>query len=229
MKNIKRILICPFVIMAIALFLVSACKKDDGDNSGTVKDIDGNVYHTVKIGTQVWMVENLRVTHYRNGEPIEHVTDQAGGTPETGDYFDYDNDGTNADTYGRLYNWYAIAESPVITPAGWHVPSDAEWTTLITYLGGEDVAGGKLKESGTNHWNTPNLGATNESGFTALPVGYRDQYGVFGFLGLFGTYWSTSEADASKAWDRFFNYANSTVQRGSDLKTIGVAVRCIKD
>jgi len=230
MKKKNRILIYALVFMGFVLFFISGCKKDSGGNSAnTVKDIDGNVYHTVTIGTQVWMVENLKVTHYRNGDPIEHVTDQYGGTPKTGDYFDYENDGTKANTYGRLYNWYAIAESPVITPEGWHVPSDAEWTTLIDYLGGESIAGGKLKESGITHWKTPNTGATNETGFTALPVGYRDQYGIFAFLGDHGSFWSTSESDANTAWFRFLSYNDSKVVRGSDKKTIGFAVRCIKD
>jgi uncharacterized protein (TIGR02145 family) len=140
--------------------------------TNTVTDIDGNIYHTVTIGTQVWMVENLKTTKYRNGDPIPNVTGNAWAALTTGAYCWYNNDAaTYKATYGALYNWYAVADSRNIAPTGWHVPTDAEWTTLTTFLGGESVAGGKLKETGTNHWTSPNTGATNETGFTALPGG----------------------------------------------------------
>jgi len=146
----------------------------EAPETGSVTDIDGNVYQTVKIGNQWWMMENLKVTSYRNGEAIPNVTD----TTEwynltTGAYCYYDNDAYNTTIYGRLYNWYSINDSRSIAPTGWHVPTDEEWTTVINYLGGESVAGGKLKENGTTHWTSPNNGATNESGFSALPGGYR--------------------------------------------------------
>lgn len=138
----------------------------------TVTDYDGNVYQTVLIGDQCWMMENLKVTHYRNGDPIPHVTDGVTwGNLTSGAYCNYNNDEGNVATYGRLYNWYAVDDSRNIAPAGWHVPSDAEWQTLVDYLGGDAVAGGKMKEAGTTHWASPNTGATNESGFTALPGG----------------------------------------------------------
>lgn len=155
-----------------------------------VIDIDGNVYQIVTIGTQVWMAENLKVTHYRNGDVIPNVTDGptwAGLT--TGAYCEYDNNVASVATYGRLYNWYAAVDTRNIAPDGWHVPSDEEWKQLETYLGmsqaeadaiglrGSDE-GGMLKETGTSHWDSPNTGATNESGFTALPGGHR-RYGGF--------------------------------------------------
>jgi uncharacterized protein (TIGR02145 family) len=137
-----------FTILAIlfaGLILSSACKKKNDSNnssSGTVTDIDGNVYHIVTIGTQVWMAENLKVTHYRNGTPIAHITDNATWDNLTsGAYCNFDNNDVTSDTYGRLYNWYALVDGLFITPPGWHIPSDAEWTTLVNYLGGEAIAG----------------------------------------------------------------------------------------
>jgi len=142
--------------------------------SCTVTDIDGNCYRTVTIGTQVWMAENLKVTHDCNGEAIPNVTDGATWAGLTaGAYCEYNNDVNNVATYGRLNNWYAVADSRNISPAGWHVASDAEWQTLSIFLGGDAIAGGKMKETGTTHWYSPNTGATNESGFSALPGGYR--------------------------------------------------------
>jgi len=146
-------------------------------STGTMTDIDGNVYETVTIGTQVWMAENLKVTHYRNGNTILHIIDWFSWFTLTGAYCEYDNDVNNVAVYGRLYNWYAVNDSRYIAPVGWHVPSDAEWLTLVDYLGGDTVADGKMKEIGTTHWVSPNTGATNESGFSALPGGYRDYGG----------------------------------------------------
>ena len=140
----------------------------------TMTDIDGNTYTTVKIGDQWWMAENLKVTHYRNGEEIPNITDNTEWANLTsGAYCDYDNNPNNVATYGRLYNWYSIEDSRDLAPDGWHVPSRDEWQTMIEYLGGDGIAGGKLKESGTEHWLSPNEGATNESGFSALPSGMR--------------------------------------------------------
>jgi uncharacterized protein (TIGR02145 family) len=162
----------------------------------TVTDIDGNHYHKVTINTQVWMVENLNVTHYRNGDPIPNVTsDPTWMTLTTGAYCNYNNDLNNAATYGRLYNWYAVNDSRKIAPAGWHVPSGAEFTTLQLNYGGANVAGGPLKESGTVHWNSPNDGATNSNGFTALPGGRRGvSLGTIYLsgLGLEGDWWQSN-------------------------------------
>ena len=139
----------------------------------TFTDIDGNVYHAVVIGTQTWMVENLKTTKYSNGDPIPTAVTSL--TP--GAYCMYNNDAvTYKADYGALYNWYAVADSRNIAPAGWHVPTKTDWTTLTDYLGGESVASGKLKENGSSHWLTPNTGATNSSGFTALPGGFYNYY-----------------------------------------------------
>jgi len=197
---------------------------------GTVTDIDGNIYHSVTIGTQVWLVENLKTTKYRNGSAIPNVTDNtAWSILTTGAYSDYNNTPSNSDTYGRLYNWYAATNVQNICPLGWHIPTDAEWTTLTTYLGGEPVAGGKLKETGTTHWLSPNTGATNESGFTALPGGNRSNSGVFSGIGGNGFWWSSTNFNTVFAWNLYMSYYNSTVVRSNYNMAYGFSVRCIKD
>jgi len=219
-----------FLVLMILLLYQSLLQAQT-----TVTDIDGNVYHAVTIGTQVWMVENLKTTHYQDGTAIPNVTeDSIWSYLTTGAYCDYDNKSSNSVIYGRDYNWYAVANSHNICPKGWHVPSDAEWTTLTTYLGGETVAGGKLKETGTAHWVTPNTGATNQMGFSALPGGYRsgsDFYGQFVIVGYYGgEWWSSTESSASSAWYRGMYFRRSDVKRDNDYnKTVGLSVRCLKD
>jgi len=209
---------------------------------GTVTDIDGNIYQTITIGTQVWMAENLKVTHYSNGDAIPNVTNSetwVGLT--TGAYCEYNNDVNNVTTYGRLYNWYAVDDSRSIAPEGWHVPTDEEIKQLEMYLGlsqaeadatgwrGTDE-GGKLKETGTTHWVSPNTGATNESGFSALPGGARNYFGHFVSMGYRAFFWSSTEDDDSYyAWVRDLNYDRSGVDRGGGSKQNGFSVRCVRD
>ena len=199
---------------------------------GTVTDIDGNVYHTVTIGTQTWMVENLKTTKYCNGNPITNVTDNANWAAfSMGAYCWYNNDAaTYKETYGALYNWYAVADGRNIAPAGWHVPSDAEWTTLTDFLGGQIGAGGKLKQTGTIYWPDPNA-STNSSGFTALPGGYRD-YGDGTFNGIVnsGYFWSNTAVGPGDAWYRTLYYTDANVGRYyRSVKPRGMSVRCVKD
>jgi uncharacterized protein (TIGR02145 family) len=152
------------------------------ENGSIVKDIDNNIYHTIIIGNQAWLVENLKSSKYRNGDVILNFTDTAKWAWQnktTGAYSNYNNDTTISKIYGKLYNWYAVNEARGFCPVGWHVPSDVEWKELIDFLGGETIAGNKLLESGTSHWRAPNTGATNTSGFTALPAGYREIDGFF--------------------------------------------------
>ena len=202
----------------------------DPEKTGTVTDIDGNVYKTIKIGDQWWMAENLKVTHYRDGTSIPHVTDNnewAGLT--TGAYCAYDNNESNVDTYGYLYNWYAVGDNRNIAPNGWHVPTDEEWQTLVVYLGGYSVAGGKLKEAGTEHWNSPNTGATNESGFCALPGGYREwSNGILKGMGAVAYFWLSKENNYSPAWS-VNNMYPEVVYRYDYNKKYGYSVRCVKD
>jgi len=176
-----------------------------GGDGGTVTDIDGNVYHTITIGTQVWMFEDLKTTRFRNGDPIPT-------------YY----------AYSDVYSWYAVNDSRNIAPSGWHIPTDKEWYVLTTYLGGEDIAGGKLKEAGTLHWNSPNTGATNESGFTALPGDYIVTYGSNTYTGFYSFWWSSTDTIGG-SWSREMFYTNSTLYRTVADKSYFYFVRCIKD
>jgi len=183
---------------------------------------DNNRYKYVKIGNQIWMAENLA---YK---------------PSSGNYWAYNNDDSYIATYGYLYDWNTAmngagssATNPSnvqgICPEGWHLPSDAEWTQLTDYLGGEDVAGGKLKEAGHDHWQSPNAGANNVSGFTALPGGYRNSDGSFYYIGYKGYWWSATENGASNAWYRYLLYGDSYVYRYYNFKSLGYSVRCVKN
>ncbi len=197
---------------------------------GSVTDIDGNTYKTIQIGNQTWMAENLKVTKYRDGTVIPNVTDNdSWKVLSSGAYCWYNNDAaTNKNIYGALYNWYAVTDTRNLCPAGWRVPSETEWTTLTTFLGGENVAGGKLKETGTTHWWIPNSGATNETGFTALPGG-ENVYGQFNNNGEYGYLWSVTEAGWQNAWFLNLYRAESYVAGGQFGKEDGMSVRCIKD
>ena len=171
MKNSTLIEVHLLVVSALVVLLVTGCKKDNDDS--TVTDIDGNVYKTITIGAQVWMKENLKVTKLNDGTAIELViNDDDWGISTSPGYCWYDNDVNNKNLYGGLYNGYCVITGK-LCPTGWHVPTDSEWTELSDYLGGDDVAGGKMKETGTTHWLSPNTDANNESGFTGLPGGYR--------------------------------------------------------
>jgi uncharacterized protein (TIGR02145 family) len=227
-------------ILFIFLFvLASSCKKDPIIEYGTVTDIEGNTYKTVKTGEQEWMAENLRTSKYADSSEIPNVTDNTIWAANiTGAYCDYANNPSNSVVYGRLYNWYiASSTNPQnVCPTGWHVPTDTDWTTLEAYLGGIRAEyspvcniGGKLKEPGTIHWISPNSGATNESGFSAIPGGVREPDGVFNLLGTQAVWWSATEFDLSNAWNRnLLNY--STDDFRTDLnKNYGYSVRCIKD
>jgi uncharacterized protein (TIGR02145 family) len=176
------------------------------------------------------MIENLKTTKYRNGDPIPKVTEgQQWSKLTNGAYCDFENDNNNADNYSHLYNWYAVTDNRNIAPTGWHVPTDAEWTTLTNYLGGENAAGGKLKETGLTHWVTPNDGATNSSGFTALPGGYRQDDGSFYNINDDVNWWSSTVNNPSGAWGRNVNYNYSYVTKDSYNKNSGFSVRCVKD
>ena len=217
-------------IMLIVLATLISCSPTETDDKA-VTDIDGNEYKTVKIGDQVWMAENLKVTRYRNGDPIPNVTvDSQWTNLTTGALCAYDNDDNNVSTYGLLYNWYAVNDARGLAPDGWRVPTDAEWQTLIDNLGGNLVAGNKLKEAGTAYWNSPDSSATNESGFTALPGGYRYYYsGTFYYIGLYGIWWSATESSSARAWLRILGSYYPGVGRDDYDKHYGFSVRCVRD
>ena len=200
---------------------------------GTVMDIDGNAYKTIQIGTQTWMAENLKTTKYANGDLIGTTT------PDTLDILNesapkyqwaYDGNESIVALYGRLYTWFAVTDSRNVCPTGWHVPSDEEWSTLGTNLGGYDA--GKLRETGTFHWLSPNNGATNETGFTALPGGFRYYDGSYLFNRSAGYWFSSTEYSdytMNHAYIMDIYYNNSSIYRDDFNKREGCSVRCIKD
>jgi uncharacterized protein (TIGR02145 family) len=204
----------------------------------TVTDIDGNVYNTVTIGTQVWMAENLKTTKYMDGEEIPLITESTeSANPPTPAYYWYDNDeATYRKTYGALYNWYAV-NTGKLCPEGWQVPTESEFNSLITFLGGMSIAGGKLKEAGTTHWESPNIGATNETGFTALPGGERNtiyDYWESSQIGIRGNWWSSTEntdefAGQEVAGVLILENVQNEAYIQYMVEQCGLSVRCIKD
>jgi len=223
MKNLKIFSILPFLIMVIFLLFASSCEKDDDTNvdsdgynseNNTLTDSrDGKVYKTVTIGEQIWLAENLAFA------------------PSSGNYWAYDNDDANVGTYGYLYDWQTALN---VCPTGWHLPSDAEWTELTEYLDGQAVSGGKLKatgtiEAGTGLWYAPNTGATNETGFSALPGGRRFLVSTFDAIGSFGYWWSATEVNTAWAQVQVMIYSNSHVNGSDANKELGYSVRCVRN
>ncbi len=202
----------------------------------SVTDIDGNVYSTVQIGEQCWMAENLKVERYRNGDILPTgLSNSAWISMTSGAFAVYNNTATNKDTYGLLYNWFAAVDPRGLCPTGWHVPTDAEWTELTDLLGGQSDAGGKMKttgslEAGTGLWRAPNTAATNSSGFSGLPGGFRDyNNGNFGNKGFYGYWWSSSEYSTLVAWGRVLNYFGGEAFRDNAYMNYGFSVRCLRD
>ncbi len=206
----------------------------------TVTDYDGNVYHTVQIGSQIWMVENLKTTHYRNGDAISPINVSGSWDQLTaGGYCSYDNNAANGEIYGKLYNFYAVEDSREIAPEGWHVPTREEYKTLLIYLGGSDVAGGKMKEAGSEHWTTDlitdeNTG-TNESGFTALPGGWLTASGDFASQGYKAYFWTIDGFDSGISGSRYgyARWLGLNTDKFYDASNyhayMGMSVRCVKD
>lgn len=242
----RTTLISPLIAINIILififfvgFLFIDCDKKPTESTAaeTVMDIDGNVYQTVKIGQQWWMAENLKVTHYSNGDTIPNIAiDNIWSSLTTGAYCCLNNNEDNVAVYGRLYNGYALLDNRNIAPQGWHVPTYEEWKELITYLGGEDEAGRKLMETGTEHWNEPNTCATNESGFTMRPGGYRFANGSYGTgnPGDSGGAWyiySDSQFNSYRAHGMVFTSAGCCFfwEEGNCDEQCGYSIRCIKD
>jgi len=250
MRKNLQIWIYSLVVIGAFIMLVSSCKKSEDNNDPVVRDIDdnididGNVYTTITIGTQVWMVENLKTTKYRNGDPIQNVTDNSTwATLTKGAQCNYNNSEANGTKYGKIYNWHAVKDNRKIAPAGWHIPSDAEWTTLTNYLAanlGGSISAAKALAAKTDWTSSIEVGAigndltkNNISGFTALPGGIRGlngPSGIFGWLNTSSWFWSSSEIDASFANARGLNNISKTnLEIGVFFKTDGLTVRCIKD
>jgi len=191
-----------------------------------VTDVEGNVYKTIQIGSQVWMAENLHTHKYNDGTDIPQLSYTTSWSAlETGALCWYNNVTL---TYGALYNWYAV-NSGKLCPAGWHVASDEEWTTLTSFIGGTETAGNKLKEQGALHWTTPNSGATNSTGFTALPGGYRYYNGVYNAGKRYGYWWTSTETNTVNAVARDLYYGYTNIDKINSDKRTGASVRCIKD
>jgi len=214
------------IFIAIILFYagITSCNTD------SLKDIERNKYKTVTIGTQVWMAENLKTTKFNDGSSIPIVTDnEAWIKLTTPAYSWYNNDSTeNKKAYGALYNWYAVSTNK-LCPAGWHVPTDEEWQTLTLYLDGYYTAGGKMKEKGTKHWKSPNIGATNESGFNALPAGYRSLQGIFNYIGISAYWWSSTKYNESSVLFWNIRYRLGYIYKFRSENFCGFSVRCLKD
>jgi uncharacterized protein (TIGR02145 family) len=228
MKSRKKVWSIIFTSMFFILILNISCKKEVDD---TITDADGNVYKSVTIGTQVWTSENLKTTKFNDGTAIPLVTNGASwGELSTPGFCWYKNDTTYKNDYGALYNWYAM-NTGKLCPTGWHVPTDSEWTTLTYFLGGNTVAGGKLKETGSAHWKDPNTGATNETGFTARPGGSRYIYGSFGDAGCVGYWWSYSEyfSPHDAAIMSMYCSSSSVYNLKDYVKQDGFSVRCLRN
>jgi uncharacterized protein (TIGR02145 family) len=195
-----------------------------------VKDVDGNYYRHVTIGAQVWMTENLKTTRFRDSTSIPLVEDILNWSSRiTHGYCWYNNDESMyKEKYGAIYNWYTVSTGK-LCPTGWHVPSESDWVVLTNYLGGTSRAGGSLKELGISHWKNPNAGATNETGFTARPGGYRMSTGEFGNEGIYGNWWSATTTIANVANYRSIYYGNTILNKSFISQKSGLSVRCVKN
>lgn len=223
------------LILGMFLTATTSCSTNDPDPVVplTVTDIDGNVYQTVVIGTQTWMVENLKVSKYRNGDVIPEVPDNAAWAAlATGGWSNYNNDAANGTKYGKLYNWYAVNDQRGLAPAGWHIPSKDEWNTLTTYLGGGGLGGGltnaPYKLKATTGWNV-NTGSTNSSGFTALPNGARDESGISYWLNEMGSWHTSTPSTETRSYSFWITSDQDYVVLDTDDKRVGNAVRLVKD
>ena len=229
-----------FLLLVVFSTIIAACSKEEDLPSilfnpsvtyGSMTDQNGNKYKTVIIGNKEWMAENLRTTIYRNGDPIPNVPDSSAWRKlYTGAYCFYNNKREYIEVYGFLYNHYAVTDKRNLAPEGWHVASYSDWSALIAGLGGDESAGNKLKETGTAHW-LYNNNATNESGFTALPGGYRFLWQIisgrgmeYGSVGSDGNWWASD----GTVWI-YSDFARSYMLDGFENKDYGLSVRCVKD
>ncbi len=225
MKKATTILATILAILTEFLIFLSLTSCTENKLTNPAVEVE-----SVKIGSQVWMKTNLNVDHYRNGDVIPQVTDPVEWSKlTTGAWCYYNNDPAMGAIYGKIYNWYAITDPRGFLEEGWQVPSEADWTKLAVFLAGEHVAGGKLKESGTAHWNYPNLNATNVTGFSALPGGYRSLSGDFGGNGSTADFWSYSVDNSIRAWDMYMHNDHESLIKDSISKCDGFSVRLVRN
>lgn len=196
----------------------------------TITDVERNIYNVITIGEQFWMAENLRTTRYNDNTKIPSVEEDSIWARLTTPAFSWYKNEEEAfkSSYGALYNWFSV-KTGKLCPVGWHVPGDSEWTELSDYLGGENIAGGKLKVTGTDYWVDPNSGAANESGFSAFPGGFRYHDGKFFDFGLSGYWWTSTEFSEQRSYFRMLYYEDISIHRFDNLKKNGFSVRCVKD
>jgi uncharacterized protein (TIGR02145 family) len=207
----------------------------------TVNDIDGNTYHTVVIGEQVWMQENLRTTKYRNGKLIsKNLSNEQWGLNKSGACAVYDNDSIKENAFGLLYNWYAVVNPAGLCPIGWHVPKDTEWNQMVKYLDDyadttelkrvqSEVVGGQLKEIGITHWASPNTGATGTANFLGFSGGNKSVDGKCNDVGAYGYWWTATASSNAEAYGRLLSYFNSNIDRFKTSKNLGFSVRCVRN
>jgi uncharacterized protein (TIGR02145 family) len=208
----------------------SGVTADTVQQSATVTDIEGNVYNTLKIGRQTWMKENLRTTKFNDGTPIQLIDDGPSWAKTVKPaYCWYNNEPESyKELYGALYNGFAASDDK-LCPARWHVPSDAEWNILSGLLGGDNAAGARLKEAGFDYWVSPNLGADNSTGFSALPGGLRYYDGVFHDFGFSSYFWTSEESSPGRLWFRYADYEYTDLFRFNNSANIGFSIRCVRD
>jgi len=235
MKKINSFWIHVLMFAGVLIILTYSCKKDEDSIPDpptpvpVLSDLDGNEYHSIVIGTQTWMVENLKTSKLSDTSAIPFVANNLSWSNHVSPAACwYDNNGAFNNPYGVMYNWYAV-NTAKLCPDGWHVPSEDEWFTLLNYLGGDNLAGAELKETGTDHWIDPNSGANNETGFTGLPGGRRYLSGAFKYFGSYGYWWSSTDTAASHA--RGFRLAYNSTEALNDIfhKQAALSVRCLKD
>ncbi|MEN9332380.1 MAG: hypothetical protein RLZZ94_1470 [Bacteroidota bacterium] len=214
--------------------------KDDSIPT-LVKDVDGNIYHTVVIGDQVWLQENLRTRKYRNGKLIaKNLTNAQWGLNKTGACAVYDNDTIKENAFGLLYNWYAVANPAGLCPVGWHVGKDTDWNAMVKYLDDyadttelkrvqSEVAGGQLKEIGITHWASPNTGATGTANFLGFSGGNKSVDGKCNDVGAYGYWWTATASSNAEAYGRLLSYFNSNIDRFKTSKNLGFSVRCVRN
>lgn len=217
-----------FTFLAFSLYSCSSSDSNENNSNVDVTDIDGNTYQTVNICDQTWMKSNLNVSKYRNGDEIPQVTDATQwANLTTGAWCYLQNNTSNGPIYGKLYNWYAVNDPRGLAPNGWHIPSKDEWAVLRNCLGGENIAGGKMKA--LTLWNNPNVGASNESGFTGLPGGIRDFSASFTQFSDWGYFWSSTQNGVGNSWKVSLYYDSSILGTSDDANKVGISVRCVKN
>ena len=239
LKQIRRLTYLSssiLLVTGVILATTSGCEETGAPDfvpapGETVTDIDSNVYHTIRISSQTWLVENLKTTRYRNGDPVTNIPDsELWAKTESDAWCNYDSDAMNADTYGRLYNWNAAMDKRQICPEGWHVPTDEDWWRLMNNVGGSVAnTGGRMKETGTKHWKSPNKGATDSFGFKALPGGVCGDTIFFSLLGQQGVWWTATDYDSVNARVWGLRFDQESANPGGWPKRNGASIRCVRD